>query len=123
MANNLTKATENTAMSKPVGITSYLNTPAIKENIANVVGEKNTVKFIASVVSAVQTTPDLKECTNTSIVNAALLGEALNLTPSPQLGHFYMVKFKNKRKVTNPETKREEWVEVNEAQFQLGLTL
>lgn len=119
MANELAN-TNNTALSKPMGITSYLNTPAIKANIANVVGEKNTTKFIASVVSAVQTTPDLKECTNSSVMNAALLGEALNLTPSPQLGQYYMVKFKNKRKVMNPQTKKDEWVEVAEAQFQLG---
>lgn len=39
MANELAN-TNNTALSKPMGITSYLNTPAIKANIANVVGEK-----------------------------------------------------------------------------------
>lgn len=122
MANALanTNANKNMALAKPMGIAGYLALPAIKENIANVVGEKNVTKFISSVVSAVQTTPDLKECTNASIMNAALLGEALNLTPSPQLGQYYMVKYKNKRKVINPETKKEEWIEVAEAQFQLG---
>lgn len=55
-----------------------------------------------------QTTPALQECTNPSILSAALLGEALNLSPSPQLGQFYMVPFDNKKKG------------VKEAQFQLG---
>ena len=59
-------------------------------------------------VSAVQVTPALQECTNPSILSAALLGEALNLSPSPQLGQFYMVPFDNKKKG------------VKEAQFQLG---
>ena len=55
-----------------------------------------------------QATPALQECTNPSILSAALLGEALNLSPSPQLGQFYMVPFDNKKKG------------VKEAQFQLG---
>lgn len=55
-----------------------------------------------------QSTPALQECTSPSIVNAALLGEALNLSPSPQLGQFYMVPFDNKKKGCK------------EAQFQLG---
>lgn len=50
----------------------------------------------------------VQECTSPSIVNAALLGEALNLSPSPQLGQFYMVPFDNRKKGCK------------EAQFQLG---
>ena len=50
----------------------------------------------------------MQECTNPSILSAALLGEALNLSPSPQLGQFYMVPFNNKKKGCK------------EAQFQLG---
>ena len=71
-------------------------------------GGKNGTRFISSIVSAVQTTPALQECTNNSILNAALLGEALNLSPSPQLGQFYMVPFDNKKKGCK------------EAQFQIG---
>ena len=59
-------------------------------------------RFISSVVSAVNNNPALQECTNQSILSAALLGESLNLSPSPQLGQYYMVPFndKNKGKVT-----------------------
>lgn len=86
----------------------YLQNDAVKKQINQVVGGKNGTRFISSIVSAVQSTPALQECTSPSIVNAALLGEALNLSPSPQLGQFYMVPFHNKKKGCK------------EAQFQLG---
>lgn len=100
--NSLTKTKQKT------GLTAYLTQDAVKNQINKVVGGKNGTRFISSIVSAVQTTPALQECTNPSILNAALLGEALNLSPSPQLGQFYMVPFNNKKKGTK------------EAQFQLG---
>ena len=86
----------------------YLQNDAVKKQINQVVCGKNGTRFISSIVSAVQSTPALQECTSPSIVNAALLGEALNLSPSPQLGQFYMVPFDNKKKGCK------------EAQFQLG---
>ena len=86
----------------------YLQNDAVKKQINQVVGGKNGTRFISSIVSAVQSTPALQECTSPSIVNAALLGKALNLSPSPQLGQFYMVPFDNKKKGCK------------EAQFQLG---
>lgn len=89
-------------------LTAYLTNDAVKKQINNVVGGKNGTRFISSIVSAVQTTPALQECTNPSILSAALLGEALNLSPSPQLGQYYMVPFNNKSKGCK------------EAQFQLG---
>lgn len=90
------------------GLTAYLTQDAVKRQINSVVGGRNGTRFISSIVSAVQTTPALQECTNPSILSAALLGEALNLSPSPQLGQFYMVPFDSKKKG------------VKEAQFQLG---
>ena len=90
------------------GMAAYLTQDAVKKQINSVVGGKNGTRFISSIVSAVQTTPALQECTNPSILSAALLGEALNLSPSPQLGQFYMVPFDNKKQGCK------------EAQFQLG---
>lgn len=97
-------ARQDQSMKLPV----YLQNDAVKKQINQVVGGKNGTRFISSIVSAVQSTPALQECTSPSIVNAALLGEALNLSPSPQLGQFYMVPFDNKKKGCK------------EAQFQLG---
>ena len=90
-----------------LGITAYLTNDAVKNQINNVIGGKDGTKFISAVVSAVNNNPALQECTNQSILSAALLGESLKLSPSPQLGQYYMVPFndKNKGKV---------------AQFQLG---
>lgn len=88
------------------GIATYLGSDKVKENILPVVGEKDYTSFVTSIVSAVQTNKDLAQCTNTSIVNAALLGQTLKLSPSPQLGQYYMVAYDNKG--------------VKEACFQLG---
>lgn len=90
-----------------LGITAYLTNDAVKNQINQVVGGKDGTKFIASVVSNVNNNPALQECANASILSAALLGHSLNLSPSPQLGQYYMVPYddKNKGKV---------------AQFQLG---
>lgn len=97
----------NARSNQRLGITAYLTNDAVKNQINNVIGGKDGTKFIASVVSAVNNNPALQECTNQSILAAALLGESLKLSPSPQLGQYYMVPFndKNKGKV---------------AQFQLG---
>lgn len=99
--NNLTQQNENR-------LSVYLENDAVKRQINQVVGGKRGPRFISSIISAVQATPALKECTSPSIVNAALLGEALNLSPSPQLGQYYMVPYDNRKAGTK------------EAQFQLG---
>lgn len=102
--NSITKSKGN----QRLGFTAYLTQDAVNAQIAKVVGGKNSTRFISSVISAVQTNPQLQECTNQSILSAALQGEALNLPPSPQLGYFFMIPFNNKKKG------------VKEAQFQLS---
>ena len=76
----------------------YLTGEAVKNQINSIVGGKNGTRFISAVVSAVNNNPALQECTNQSILAAALLGESLNLSPSPQLGQYYMVPFDDKEK-------------------------
>lgn len=90
------------------GISTYLKQDAVKAHINSILGGKRGTAFIASVVSAVQATPALKECTSTSIVSAALIGESLNLSSSPSLGQFWIIPYNNKKKGTK------------EGQFQLG---
>ena len=46
---------------KKSSLAAYLNGDAVKNQINNVIGGKNGKRFIASVVSAVQATPALKE--------------------------------------------------------------
>jgi recombination protein RecT len=89
------------------GITAFLSRDAIRKNIAQAVG-KNPDQFITSIISAVNANPDLQECTNTSILSAALVGQSLKLSPSPQLGQYYFVPYRNNRRG------------IVEAQFQIG---
>ena len=70
-----------------------------KKLINNTLGDpKRAAKFIASISSAVATNSQLQLCDAGSILSGALLGEALNLSPSPQLGQFYLVPFNDKQK-------------------------
>lgn len=80
------------ARSNKTSFSVYMTNDAVKQQISNVVG-KNADKFITAITSAVNANPALSECTNSSIVSAALLGTSLNLSPSPQLGQFYLVPF------------------------------
>lgn len=83
---------------KRLGIGSYLTGDAVKQRINQVIGGKDGQRFISAVVSAVQTNPALQKCTNQSILSAALLGESLKLSPSPQLGQYYMVPFNDEER-------------------------
>lgn len=92
--NSLTKSKSN----QRFGITAYLTQDAVKQQINNVIGGKDGQRFISAIVSAVNTNPALQECTNQSILSGALLGESLKLSPSPQLGHYYLVPFNDREK-------------------------
>lgn len=86
-----------------------IQSDAYKKLINNTLGDPERARrFVASISSAVATNPALQECDAGTILSGALLGEALNLSPSPQLGQMYLVPFKNNKKGTT------------EAQFILG---
>jgi recombinase, phage RecT family len=77
-----------------------IQTDGYKKLINNTLQDpKRAQRFVASVSSMVATTPALQECDAGTILTGALLGEALNLTPSPQLGQYYLVPFNNKIKL------------------------
>ena len=75
-------------------------------------------RFVASVTSAVSANAELQKCEAGSILSAALLGESLKLSPSPQLGQFYMVPFKQKEKTDKQGNVIQQ--ESTKAQFILG---
>lgn len=92
----------NQLQSKPK-FSLAIQSEGYKRLINNTLGDpKRASKFIAAISSAVATNSSLQQCDAGSILSGALLGEALNLSPSPQLGQYYLVPFKDK------------------AQFQLG---
>lgn len=77
---------------------AFLATDAMKKKINEMVGGEKGQQFITSIISAVSANSTLAECDNASIVSAALLGQSLNLSPSPQLGHYYLVPYNDKTK-------------------------
>lgn len=93
---------------KPQTFSAFLTSDAIKNRINAMVGGKDGQKFISAIISAVSVNPTLSECEHSSILSAALLGESLKLSPSPQLGQYYLVPFNDKKRGSKV------------AQFQLG---
>lgn len=59
---------------------------------------KEANRFISAITSAVAVNPALQECEPSTVLAGALLGNSLGLSPSPQLGQYYLVPFKNKAK-------------------------
>lgn len=109
VSNSLTKQTQKQTFS------AFLATDAMKKKVNEMVGGEKGQQFVTSIISAVSTNPQLAECENSSIVAAALLGQALNLSPSPQLGLFYMVPFNKTIKNSDGSS-----YQIKVAQFQLG---
>lgn len=108
MVNSLVKKTTGNTLAKKgeSKFSDFMASPRVKAMISNTL--KDGKSFITSITSAVGANPKLQECTNESIFSGALLGASLNLPPSPQLGYFYLIPFKDKKSGTI------------KAQFQLG---
>ena len=86
-----------------------INSAGYKKLINSTLGDpKKATRFVTAISSAVATNPALQNCDAATIVSAGLLGETLNLSPSPQLGQYYLVPFNDRK--NNRTT----------AQFQLG---
>ncbi len=86
-----------------------MTTDKYKDLINNTLGDPNRARrFSAAITSAVAVNKDLQECDAGSILSGALLGESLNLSPSPQLGHYYLVPYNDTKSG------------IKQAQFQLG---
>lgn len=95
--NNLAKQSGKTSFP------AFIKSDGVMNSLSKTLGnEAKKSRFVSSIISAVSTNESLQKCDYNSIVNCALLGESLALTPSPQLGQFYMVPYGDK------------------AQFQLG---
>ena len=78
--------------------TAVINSDGYKRMINNTLGDpRRAARFVTAVTSAVSTNPALSECDASTIVSAGLLGEGLNLSPSPQLGQYYLVPFKDRK--------------------------
>jgi recombination protein RecT len=81
-------------------LTTSLSSDTVKNKVNAILGDdRKGAKFISSLTSMINQNPSLAECEQASLINAALVGFALDL--SPQLQQFYCVPFKdNKNKRT-----------------------
>lgn len=88
---------QNNIAKKPqASFASYVKSDAVLTNISKTLGSATRgKKFVASIISAVNTNKQLQECDFATIVSAGIVGDSLNLSPSPQLGHYYMVPFRD----------------------------
>ena len=104
---NLQQAVSTAPQKKPFSVA--IQSEGYKNLINNTLGDpKRAARFVTAITSAVSTNPALQECDAGTILSSALIGESLGLSPSPQLGQYYLVPYndtKNNRKV---------------AQFQMG---
>lgn len=104
---------------KPAPFSAVISSDNYKKLINNTLRDpKRANSFVASVTSAVSANPALQKCDAASIVSTALLGESLNLSPSPQLGQYYMVPYKQKAKYDRNGNMLAP--EKSVAQFQMG---
>lgn len=104
MGNNITV----TKPARPMTFSTFMSSDAVKQKVNEMIGGKDGQSFITSIISAVSTNPNLARCEHSTILSAAMQGSSLKLSPSNQLGHYYLVPYddnKNHRVV---------------AQFQMG---
>ena len=97
-----------TKSARAVTFSTFMSSDAVKQKVNEIIGGKDGQRFMTTIISAVSTNPNLAKCEHSTILSAALQGEALKLSPSNQLGHYYLVPYddnKNHRMV---------------AQFQMG---
>lgn len=101
--------TSNQMVQQKMPFSVAVNTPSMQKLIANALHDPaRCARFTASIVSAVSVNQALQNCDRNTVISGALLGESLNLSPSTQLGQYYLVPFNNKKKG------------IQDAQFVLG---
>lgn len=93
--------TSNQQLAQKPKFSVAITTQSYQNLINNTLRDPDRARsFTASITSAVAVNPALQECDAGTILAGALLGESLKLSPSPQLGQYYLVPFKNKRQQT-----------------------
>ena len=82
---------------KMVPFSLAIETPQYQAMIARSIKDPVDLKrFVSAITSAVAINPALQDCAPDTILSGALLGNSLGLSPSPQLGQYYLVPLNNK---------------------------
>lgn len=90
---------------------AVLNAESVQEQFANALAENKDL-FVASIIDLYNGDASLQMCNPNAIVTEALKAAVLDLPISRSLGFAYIVVYKNKKKVTDPQTGRTDWVVV-----------
>ena len=102
--------TNTVQKSQKMNFAAVLKSPAVQTSLIGTLGDAMKAKtFTAALISAVNTNRQLMSCEPMSIISAALLGESLQLSPSPQLGHYYMLPFNDSKSGTTKATFQLGW--------------
>lgn len=88
---------------------AVLNAESVQEQFQNALAENKDL-FIASIIDLYNGDKLLQECNPNAIVMEALKAAVLDLPISRSLGFAYIVVYKNKKKVTDPQTGRTDYV-------------
>ena len=86
-----------TAVATRNTFSAFMAGEGVKRKIGEIIAGKKGDGFITSIVACVSNNPALSTCDNGTILSAGLQGAALDLSPSPALGHFYMVPFEDRK--------------------------
>lgn len=78
-------------------IAVYMGKEAVKSRFSEILGNRDGMAFISSVLLAVANNDKLKECTPESIYISALRAATLRLSVDLSLGQAYLVPFKNRK--------------------------
>lgn len=90
---------------------TMLNAPSVQEQFQNALAENKDL-FVASIIDLYNGDKSLQECNPSAIVQECLKAAVLDLPINRALGFAYIVVYKNKKKVTDPQTGRTDWVVV-----------
>ena len=101
------KAKSNAVARKNKSLLDVIQGPAMMNQVKKALPSVITPeRFIRMVTTAMNTNPQLKECSAESFLGAMMAAAQLGLEPNTQLGQAYIIPYKNKGK--------------QEAQFQIG---
>lgn len=122
--NNANRATNTSlqrsaAPSNPVAeLKTMANSPAMMNRFKQVIGEK-APQFLASVVSAVSTNPQLVKASPTSIMASAMIAATLDLDINSSLGFAALVPYNRNIPIKDAQGNILRWEKSTDAQFQI----
>jgi recombination protein RecT len=106
---------ENQQVAKSsASLQAYLRSDEVQQRIEKLLGDRGP-QFITSLMSVVNNNIVLQDCTKKSVLSAAITAAGLDLPVNPNLGHAYIIPYRNKKKDANGKFYYE-----MEATFQIG---